>query len=206
MSISAVSAEHSSKNSSADNSEFKRGNGAHKTRHKLALKPPNSDTDSSEVKKRKFLHRLYKSQDFLWWKSAAATRYLYARKAVECHPRCLQRLRAHAWLAVQSLLWADRLWTEVFSVLGEGWSHSSYIQRGAWTAKTQQGCPKHANKIRKATSETPYCQRVCCCKYLLQLNEQRQCLHSNTHLEDEWICTVQKGDSITGEKGSDFKN
>lgn len=44
------------------------------------------------------------------------------------------------------------------------------------------------------TPETLRCQSVCCCKYLLQLNEQRRCLHSNTHLEDKWICTVQKGD------------
>lgn len=58
----------------------------------------------------------------------------------------------------------------------------------------QVGLSKTCKQNQKVTPETLHCQSERCCKYLLQLNEQRRCLHSDTHLEDKWICPVQKGD------------
>lgn len=112
-------------------------------------------------------------------------------------PRCLRRLRAHAWRAAHScreriackqrcsVCWGKASLTAALS------KEEEHELPGTSSKAVQN----QANKTIKCYPRNPVLREcVCCWKYLLQHNEQKRCLHSNTHLEDKWICTVQKQD------------
>lgn len=107
--------------------------------------------------------------------------FLYAREAAERCPGCARAASIARCRVLRGRTTPQRLRPR---------------KRSVSCQNPKQSCPGRSNKTKKVTPEAPRCQSARCCKYLLQLDKQRRCLHSNTHLEDKWICIVQNGDRL----------